>query len=43
MNATDKAEIEYPTCPYCDGLIKKGQCKDCGWCPEMEYPPMEDN
>lgn len=43
MNTTDQKEIiESATCPYCDGIMVDGGCKDCGWSQSREYPPMEE-
>jgi len=42
MNTTDQKEIvENATCPYCNGIMMDGGCRECGWRPEYEYPPMD--
>lgn len=40
MNKYD--EIADEECPYCDGIMIDGQCRDCGWSLERDYPPMEE-
>jgi len=49
MNPTDLSEsIErcmataYTECPYCDGRMVAGECSECHWEIEKEYPPMEE-
>ena len=49
MNTTDLSEnIErcmttgYKECPYYDGEMVDGKCRECGWEILMEYPPMEE-
>ena len=41
MIDADKMEpVEaFTECPYCDGMMVGGKCKDCGWMPEYEYSP----
>ena len=33
---------EFTICPYCNGEVIGGRCRDCGWRPEYEYPPQDD-
>jgi len=44
MATTPELEIAFTICPYCNGrMVTSGECKDCGWRPEYEYPPVDES